>query len=100
MSAPPDQLQQLSSLPPAQQGPGLIRLMGLDQFFSQRGLPPARIASCLADDAALQRLGAVTQRASTQESVNQTPTFILNGNKLEEADWPGIEARLRSAIGG
>ena len=99
-SVPQDQLQQLSSLPPQQQNPQLIRLMGLDQFFSQRGMPPARIASCLADDQALQRLGAVTQRASTQESVNQTPTFILNGNKLDESDWPGVEARIRTAIGG
>jgi protein-disulfide isomerase len=99
-NAPQDQLQQLSNLPPQQQGPEWIRLMGLDQFFSQRGMPQARIASCLADNQALQQLGAVTQRASTQEEVNQTPTFILNGNKIDEADWPGVEARLRAAIGG
>jgi protein-disulfide isomerase len=99
-TAPQDQLQQLSSLPPQQQGPGLIRLMGLDQFFSQRGMPPARLASCLADNQALQQIGAVTQRASTQESVNQTPTFILNGTKLDESDWPGVEARIRTAMGG
>jgi protein-disulfide isomerase len=99
-NAPQEQLQQLSSLPAQQQGPELVRLMGLDQFFSQRGMPPARVASCLADNQALQQLGAQTQRASTEDNINQTPTFILNGNKLEESDWPGIEPRLRAAIGG
>lgn len=99
-NVPEAQLQQLSNLAPQQQGPELIRLMGLDQFFSQRGMPPARIASCLADNQALQQLGAVTQRAGTQENINQTPTFILNGNKLDESDWPGVEARLRTAVGG
>ena len=99
-NAPQDQLQQLSSLTPQQQGPALIRLMGLDQFFSQRGMPQSRIAACLADNQALQALTAVTQRASTQEEVNQTPTFILNGNKLDESEWPGVEARVRGAMGG
>ena len=99
-NVPQEQLQQVSGLPPQQQGAELVRLMGLDQFFTQRGMPQARIASCLADNQALQQLGAITQRASSQEEVNQTPTFILNGQKLEESDWPGVEGRLRAAIGG
>jgi protein-disulfide isomerase len=98
-NVPQEQLQQLAGLPPQQQGPELIRLMGLDRFFAQHGMPQARIAACLADNRALQQLGAVTQRASTQENVNQTPTFIVNGEKLEAAEWPGVEARLRAALG-
>ena len=96
---PQDQLQQLSAMPPQQQGPELIRLMGLDQFFSQRGMPPARVAACLADNQAMQQLGAVTQRASNELNITSTPSFIVNGNKIEETDWPSVEARLRSAMG-
>ena len=99
-NVPQDQLQQLSNQPPLQQGPALIRMMGLDQFFAQRGMPPARIASCLADNGAMQQLGAVTQRAGNELNISSTPSFIINANKIDDTEWPGVEARLRAAIGG
>jgi protein-disulfide isomerase len=99
-NVPQDQLQQLSNLPPLQQGPELVRLMGLDQFFGQRGMPQARVQSCLADNQAMQQLGTQTQRAGNEENVSSTPTFFVNGTKLDESDWAGVEPRLRAAIGG
>ena len=66
----------------------------------QRGLSEARINACLADDAALQQLGDISRRATSEENVQGTPTFIVNGDKLDASDWASLEARLRTAIGG
>ena len=94
-NVPQEQLQQLSNLSPQQQGPQLIRMMGLDQFFAQRGMPQSRQDACLADNSALQALGQVSERATSQQGVNQTPTFIVNGEKIDAADWPGVEGPFR-----
>ena len=99
-NVPQDQLQQLSNQQPLQQGPALIRMMGLDQFFAQRGMPQSRIASCLADNAAFQQLGAIAQKASNELNITSTPSFIIDGNKIDDTEWPGVEARLRAAVGG
>jgi protein-disulfide isomerase len=97
---PQEQLQQLEALPPAQKAAALVRASGLDQFFRQRGLPEARMNTCLADNAALQQLQQISTRANNEDGVTGTPTFIVNGDKLETSDWPDLEARLRAAIGG
>ena len=73
--------------------------MGIDQFFRQRGMPEARINSCLADTAGLERLAAITQHGAEQDQVQGTPTFLLNGEMLQASDWPEVEQRLRAAIG-
>ena len=50
--------------------------------------------------AALRQLGEIARRGSSEDNVQGTPTFIVNGNKLDESDWGSVEARLRGAIGG
>jgi protein-disulfide isomerase len=97
---PQDQIQQMDALPPAQKAAALVRAAGLDQFFRQRGLPEARMNACLADNAAIQQLQQLSTRANNEDGVQGTPTFIVNGDKLDTTDWPNLEARLRSAIGG
>lgn len=96
---PPEQAQQLQNLDPHSQAAALVRVMGVDQFFRQRGISEARINACLADDAALQQLGEISRRGTSEDNVQGTPTFIVNGEKLEASDWASVETRLRAAIG-
>jgi len=100
VAMPQEQARQLQAMDPHGQAAAMIRVMQLDQFFRQRGLSEARINACLADDAALQQLGDVSRRATSEENVQGTPTFIVNGDKLDASDWASLEARLRTAIGG
>jgi protein-disulfide isomerase len=96
---PQEQLQQLEGLPPAQKAAAMVRLAGLDQFFRQRGLPEARMNACLADNGALQQLQQISTRGTNEDGVTGTPTFFVNGEKLEQSDWADLETRLRAAIG-
>src|SRR3712207_397936 len=99
-----EQMQQIQALPQAQQQAAVIRATGLDQFFRQRGMPEGRINSCLADQAQLQQLSAITERASREEQVTGTPSFIINGEIARGVDappyWPQLEPLLRARIGG
>jgi protein-disulfide isomerase len=97
---PAEQAQQMQNMDPHAQAAAMVRVMGIDQFFRQRGLSEARINSCIADDAALQQLGEISRRATSEDNVQGTPTFIVNGDKLDASDWASLEARLRSALGG
>lgn len=94
--------RQLSALPPEQVIPPLARAMDLEAFFARRGMPSARFNQCLSNNAAVQQLTEMTNRAAAPGpmQVTGTPTFVLNGEKLDVNAWPAIEQRLRAAIGG
>jgi protein-disulfide isomerase len=96
---PAEQLQQIDALPPTARSAALVRAGGLDQFFRQRGMPEARMNSCLADEQNLQQLSQITQRATNEEGVTGTPTFFINGARQEAGNWAQLEPLLRTAIG-
>jgi protein-disulfide isomerase len=96
-SLPPEVGQQLENMSPAQRAATLVRGAGMDEFFRLRGMPEAKISECLADTSQLTALAALTARANT-EGVTGTPTFFINGNKVENAaNWKALEPALRSA---
>jgi protein-disulfide isomerase len=66
-------------------------------------MPQARINSCLADANGLTRLADMTRRSGEQDGISGTPTFVVNGQQIEGIGppyWPGVEPRLRAAMGG
>ena len=95
----PEMEQQLQNLPADQRSATLVQAAGLDQFFRQRGMPEARIRSCLADKAALDKLVEITDRAAKNEGVQGTPSFFINGKIVEGASsWEALEPALRGAV--
>jgi protein-disulfide isomerase len=92
------QKQQLQAMSPQQAGAALVQMLGLDEFFRQRGMPQSRIDSCLADKAVADKVGGITQ-LGTKEGVTGTPTFFINGKQAPEtAAWGKLEPQLRAAI--
>ena len=90
---------QLQSMSGSQRSAALVRMAGLHEFFRGRGMPQARIDSCLADEKALQDLLARTERATSEDRVQGTPTFLINGSKVPDAaSWAALEPALRSAV--
>ncbi|HEY0626510.1 MAG TPA: thioredoxin domain-containing protein [Allosphingosinicella sp.] len=96
---PEAEMQRIQTMPREQQVGAIARAAGLDQFFRQRGMPEARINSCLADQQGLQSTVALNEVA-TRDNVQGTPTFLINGEFIQSsADWNALEAELREAIG-
>jgi protein-disulfide isomerase len=90
---PAAEMERLRALPPIQMSAGLVRAAGLDAFFRTRGLSQAQVNACLADRAALQRLGAISQHANAL-GVQGTPTFLINGRQAGAQDWARLEPML------
>ncbi len=72
--------------------------MGLIAFVQQRGISADKAKACLADPAGLTRLETIMKAADDQFKVSGTPTFILNGRKVENAiGWADLKPKLRDA---
>lgn len=94
------QQQAIQGMSPNARSAALVQAAGLDEFFRQRGVPQSRLDSCLADPHGLDALTRIQQHGTTQDNVQGTPTFIINGEKQEVGTWSQLEPRLRAAMGG
>ncbi|HMJ93057.1 MAG TPA: thioredoxin domain-containing protein, partial [Allosphingosinicella sp.] len=91
-AAAPGVEAQLQSMTPQQRAAVLVRMAGLEEFFHGRGMPQGRIDSCLADQKGLQDLLARSERATSEDGVQGTPTFFINGTVVPNAaSWPALE---------
>ncbi len=95
---PEAQKNQLRSLTEGQRLGRLADIGGLTQMAAQAGVTPQRGKACLADSAALERLGRMAEAADAA-GVHGTPTFFINGRNVGVQDWPGLEALIRQAGG-
>ena len=91
--------QSWQGLAPQARMKAMITGGGLDQFFRQRGMPQAKIDSCLGDEAALKRVMAVTEQGQAL-GVQGTPSFFINGQLAQgAANWAMLEPMLKRALG-
>lgn len=88
----------LRSLPPAEQIKGLAQAGKLNEFAKARGLPGAKFDTCMADAASFEALTQRQQAAVDKYQVQGTPTFLLNGKKIEGTTWAQIEPQIKSAL--
>ena len=83
--------------PRRQRAAALVRGAGLDQFFRQRGMPAGQIDSCLAEPAESPAHRRADPARHPGARVTGTPTFFINGNKLENVGtWEALEPLLRA----
>lgn len=71
-------------------------LTGLYEFFAARGISEDQARTCMADFASLERLAKLSEGYSA-DGINQTPTFMLNGRKVEGGTWAQLEPALQRA---
>ena len=70
---------------------------GLYEFFAARGISEDQARTCLGDFASLEKLSKISETYGTDDKINQTPTFVLNGTKLEASSWADLEPKLQRA---
>jgi protein-disulfide isomerase len=87
-------LESASNLPPAQRFGAVARAGGMDAFFAARGIAADQASSCLADTAKATKLVDATNAASEQYKITGTPTFLINGTKVEFNTWETIKPEL------
>ncbi len=90
------QLEAALELPDNQRFVAFAERAGLYDFFAARGLGEQQARQCLADAPALEKLANHSQGYS-EDGVQSTPTFFLNGRQLDANQWPAVEAALQRA---
>ncbi|MEO9634736.1 MAG: thioredoxin domain-containing protein [Parasphingorhabdus sp.] len=75
----------------------LAEQLGLVSFFQQRGISEDQAKACLADTAAAEKLMTDTQKAVDDLDISGTPTFLINGQKIDAANWTMVETKLKEA---
>ncbi|MGY6552146.1 MAG: thioredoxin domain-containing protein [Erythrobacter sp.] len=90
-------LQASGDLPVEQRFIAIADAVGLIDFFAARGLSADQSRSCLADRAKIEGIANASTKQAEELGVQATPTFLLNGRKLEATQWPELEPILQRA---
>ena len=75
----------------------LAEQLGLISFFQQRGISEDQAKACLANTETAETLMNGTQKAAEEYNIEGTPTFLINGQKVEGTNWTMIETKLKEA---
>lgn len=90
--------QKIAALPMTQQFAAIANKTGLDTFVKQRGVSAAKVEACLADNAAVDKLMKMRERANSEYKLQGTPTFLINGQVVPETGtWEALEAKIKAA---
>src|SRR3546814_15420568 len=60
----------------------------------ERGISEDQAKQCLSDSKAAEKLADQVQQANQQYDIEGTPTFLLNGQKVDNVSgWPALETK-------
>jgi protein-disulfide isomerase len=86
-----------STMQPAQRFATIAKAGGMDTFFAARGIAADQASACLANVDKAGQLMAATDKAGRDMGVSGTPTFFLNGVKVDGNTWPVVKDALQKA---
>ncbi|AQR74932.1 thioredoxin domain-containing protein [Sphingomonas sp. LM7] len=89
--------QQLQTMAPPQAAAAMADAAGMVEFAKQRGIPEAKARQCLADQAAIKEVADSLADGSNNKGVTGTPSFFINGDKIDAALWSQVETALKAA---
>jgi len=95
---PEAEKDKLQALPEGERLARIADLGGIPQLAAAHGIAPAKAKQCLADRAGLERLIQMYQ-AATSLGVQGTPTFFINGSRVQAMEWHELEPLIRKALG-
>jgi len=83
---------------PVKLSTALAEQLGYLDFVKQRGIPEAKARACLANQAEYDALVKTLQKANALPGFVGTPTFLINGEMLENTGtWEQLEPKLKAA---
>jgi len=70
---------------------------GLIDFFAARGVSADQQRECLSNTQTIERIAENSAQQAEDLGINSTPSFILNGRKLDAVTWSDLEPVLQRA---
>ncbi len=90
-------MEAASQLPVNQRFAAIAKAGGMDAFFASRGVAVDQGNACLANTAKATQLVEATSKAGKDYGITGTPTFLLNGTKIDANTWEGVRTVLEQA---
>lgn len=75
----------------------VARDLGLISLMQGRGYTPVQLDVCLADEAKVKQLMAMTEKAGA-DGVNGTPMFKINGKLQDVYGWPELKPLIQNTL--
>jgi protein-disulfide isomerase len=88
----------VTKAPESQQAYILAGQIGYLDFVKTQGIDDARARACLADMPTAEAIGKMNARADDEYKLDGTPTFLIDGKKVDAVGWPELEADLQAAL--
>lgn len=86
-----------STQPVEQRFVTISQAAGLIDFFAARGLSADQSRACLTDAKAIEAIATASGTQAEELKITGTPTFFLNGKKLDVTQWAQLEPLLQRA---
>lgn len=93
----PQAVEAASALPLNQRFAAIGEATGLLEFFAARGLSADQGRACLSDATKIEALVKTTEANAAEDKIQGTPTFFLNGKRVEGTSWDMVEPQLQRA---
>ncbi len=90
-------MERAMAMPEAQRFAAAAEAAGLLDFFAARGLSRDQARTCLADVESVKAIAERSDQQSKELDVAGTPTFFVNGQKVEANSWDTLEPVLQRA---
>jgi len=71
--------------------------LGYLDFVKARGLPEPQALACLQDEARIKALSDSAEKANNEYQITGTPTFLINGKKIDANSYQGVSEALMAA---
>lgn len=95
---PADTQAKVQAMSPLQQSAFWADKIGYKEFVEQRGVTTEQANACLADATVIDKINKSLATADTKYKISGTPTFILNGDVIQNVNtWDGVEQALKGA---
>ncbi|QPQ54814.1 thioredoxin domain-containing protein [Allosphingosinicella flava] len=92
---PAAERQRMVQLSPAEGFPQIAAASGLAPIAAKHGVTAAKAKTCLTDRARLETLLTLRQKAIETYNLEYTPTFLINGKKVDADGWARLEPLLK-----
>ncbi|WP_106640814.1 thioredoxin domain-containing protein [Allosphingosinicella vermicomposti] len=95
----PDERKRITDMVPAQGMPLIADAAGLQAYAAKGNVTPAAAKACLTSQAEIDRLLTMRKTAIDVHNLEYTPTFLINGKKVDASDWSALEPLIKAAGG-
>jgi protein-disulfide isomerase len=96
----PEAISRIEAAPTDEKAAIFAHEAAIDTWFAAHGLPVKQAAKCLADSKRQEQIVQLRKEAIEKQDVEGTPTFIVNGTKVDGTQWDDLEPAIKKALGG